>query len=117
MTYPARFAGLFLAAIITAPLWGATPAARAEVALERERLTLIARQLAHIDRQVDALQGIVLSHPPSGTRYHFDYARMRADLARVRGGVDSYLNPSRTQPREAGELIADYTREAHGDER
>jgi RAQPRD family integrative conjugative element protein len=116
MTFSARFAGPLLAATIAAPLLGAAPEAHADAALERERLALIARQLAHLDRQADELQGIALSLPPSNTRYRFDYSRLKSDLQRVRAGIDAYLSPSRTQPRDAGELIAGYIGEAREDE-
>jgi hypothetical protein len=61
MTFSAKFAGVLLAAISTAPFWGGTHAAHADVSIERERLALIDRKLAHIGRSVDELQGIVQS--------------------------------------------------------
>jgi len=95
------------------------PAQRSQqgvIAVERERLVLIGNQLAHIGQQVDAIGDIVRSYPPQNARYHFDYAQMKADIARVKAGIDAYLNPSRTQPRDVGELPAYYTREAREDE-
>jgi len=111
MTKTAKFTGALLVAIMTAPFWAGTHAAHADDAIERERLVRIERQLAHVERQLDETQGIVLSLPPGKSRYHFDYARMKTDLARVRAGVSAYLNPSRTQPRDPDALISDYTRE------
>ncbi|MCL1861879.1 MAG: raqprd family integrative conjugative element protein [Proteobacteria bacterium] len=104
----AKFAGVLLLALISAPIWIAS-SAQADEAPERERLTLITRQLAHIDRQINEVERIALSTPAG--RFHFDYSQLRTDLRRVQAGIHAYLNPSRTQPRDAGELPADYIRE------
>jgi RAQPRD family integrative conjugative element protein len=50
---------------------------------------------------------------PPETRYHFDYPRLYADLARIRAGIHDYLNPSRAQPRDLSPLPGDYRREAN----
>jgi len=47
----------------------------------------------------------------AGERYHFDYSRLLADLAQVRTGIQTYLAPSRAQPRDLTELSGDYRRE------
>lgn len=78
---------------------------------ERETLALIVNRLAHIGQQADATGRTVRSNPPQNTRYHFDYALFAADLRRMQAGIHAYLNPTRTQPRDVGELPADYTRE------
>ncbi|MBF3224681.1 RAQPRD family plasmid, partial [Pseudomonas aeruginosa] len=44
-------------------------------------------------------------------RYHFDYPRLLADLARVRAGIQFHLTPSRAQPRDPSELAGDYRTE------
>ena len=46
-----------------------------------------------------------------GERYHFDYPRLLADLARVRAGIQAHLTPSRAQPRDPSELAGDYRTE------
>ncbi|MEG7168371.1 RAQPRD family integrative conjugative element protein, partial [Pseudomonas aeruginosa] len=39
---------------------------------------------------------------------HFDHARLREDLQRVRAGIQDYLTPPRAQPRDSVELAGDY---------
>ncbi|MCL2590237.1 MAG: hypothetical protein FWD67_04975 [Betaproteobacteria bacterium] len=137
----ASSAGILPAASITALLWVCPPAHALDdsttveppvvvgrqpaqgsqqgvsaVERERESLALIVNRLAHIGREADAIGHIVRSSPPQLTRYHFDYARLQADLRRMQAGIHAYLNPTRTQPRDVGELPADYTREAGEDE-
>lgn len=77
--------------------------------IERERLTAVLRELDAIERLTRESE---LAAPTSGTRYHFDYARLRADLARVRAGIEDYLVPVRAQPRDPQALQGDYRREA-----
>lgn len=67
-------------------------------------------------RQLDALERTVAdsaAHAPiqPGERYHFDYPRLLADLARVRAGIQFHLTPSRAQPRDPSELAGDYRTE------
>jgi RAQPRD family integrative conjugative element protein len=54
--------------------------------------------------------------PQAGVRYHFDYARLRQDIERIRGGIRDYLAPKRAQPRDPTTLIGDYRRESEADE-
>jgi RAQPRD family integrative conjugative element protein len=77
--------------------------------IERERLTAILRELETIERLTSASESVA---PRQGTRYHFDYARLRADLARVKAGLEDYLSPPRAQPRDPQALQGDYRREA-----
>ncbi len=77
--------------------------------IERERLAAILREFDAIERLTRESESAA---PASGTRYHFDYARLRADLARVRAGVEDYLVPPRAQPRDLQALQANYRREA-----
>ncbi|UJB64369.1 RAQPRD family plasmid [Acidovorax sp. YS12] len=92
--------------LVTALLLGQSPMASAESPAQRQELAAALRQL-------DALERIVTdsaAHAPvqPGERYHFDYPRLLADLARVRAGIQSYLVPSRAQPRDPAELAGDY---------
>ncbi|MGH8269164.1 MAG: RAQPRD family integrative conjugative element protein [Steroidobacteraceae bacterium] len=97
-----------LAALLVAGL-SAIPAARAgDAAAERADLATIIRELNLIDRLALDAQAAA----PSDDRYHFDYARLEADLARVRGGINDYLTPPRAQPRDAIVLSGDYRRES-----
>jgi len=73
----------------------ATPAV-AEPDLERAQLAALIRQLEVLDHA--ARRSESLAHHAG--RYHFDYARLYADLARIREAIDQHLNPARAQPRE-----------------
>jgi RAQPRD family integrative conjugative element protein len=75
------------------------------------------RELAAVLRQIDLAERLArhseLTRPlPPEARYHFDYPRLYADLARVRAGIHDYLNPPRAQPRDPAQLPGDYRREA-----
>lgn len=78
----------------------------ADADLERAHLALLLRQLDVLDR----LAQDRADSAPSG-RYHFDFARLRHDIARMRTGIEEYLSPRRAQPRDPSELGADYRRE------
>ena len=54
--------------------------------------------------------------PQERARYHFDYARLRADLNRVRAGLQDYLVPQRAQPRDPVPLAGDYVRRDRADD-
>ncbi|MBV59826.1 MAG: raqprd family integrative conjugative element protein [Nevskiales bacterium] len=90
------------------------PAAAADDALEREQLAALVRQLDLIERLAEHTAHTA---PQTRARYHFDYARLRADLKRVRAGVQDYLVPQRAQPRDPAPLAADYVRRDRTDER
>ncbi|HNR82286.1 integrative conjugative element protein, RAQPRD family [Dyella jiangningensis] len=74
---------------------------------EREALAGLARQLDLLDRLA---AHAAATAPQERTRYHFDYARLREDVQRVRAGVQDYLVPQRAQPRDPVPLASDYTR-------
>ena len=74
---------------------------------EREMLAAVTRQLELLDRLAE--RGATTA-PQERARYHFDYARLRADLQRMRAGVRDYLVPQRAQPRDPVPLAGDYTR-------
>src|SRR5690606_34665480 len=57
------------------------------LAPEREQLGALARQL---DRLAEHAANTA---PQARARYHFDYARLRADLKRVRTGSQAFLGP------------------------
>lgn len=83
------------------------PAHAADEAPEREHLATVVRQLDLIDRFAEHAASIA---PQERARYHFDYARLRADLKRIRAGVQDYLVPQRAQPRDPVPLSGDYVR-------
>jgi len=74
---------------------------------EHARLAAALRQLDSIERLV-AQQAA--QQQDERARYHFDYARLTADLERVRAGIHDYLTPTRAQPRDPALLFGDYRR-------
>ena len=97
-----------LAVVLTVSFSALQPAAAADsLASEREHLAALARQLDLIDRLAEHAAHTA---PQERARYHFDYAQLRADLERVRAGLQDYLVPQRAQPRDPVPLAGDYTR-------
>ena len=87
------------------------PAMASDGALEREQLAALARQIELADRLANHLADQAASTAlPERARYRFDYARLRADLKRIRVGVQDYLVPQRAQPRDPVPLTGDYVR-------
>jgi len=85
-------------------------AAFADAAIQRQEPAAALRQLDGLERLVrhsEANTPVI-----AGERYHFDYPRLLADLAQVRTGIQTYLSPSRAQPRDLTELSGDYRNEA-----
>jgi len=95
---------LLLAAVLAVP-----PTAHADVPAQRQDLAAALRQLDALERFVAHSAAATPIVP--GDRYHFDYPRLLADLARVRTGIQSHLTPSRAQPRDIAELVGDYRSE------
>ncbi len=92
-------------AVLLAVSLSALQPAIADDTLEREQLAALARQLDLIDRLAEHAAN---SAPQERARYHFDHARLRKDLQRVRAGIQDYLTPPRAQPRDTVELSGDY---------
>ncbi|WP_175687279.1 RAQPRD family integrative conjugative element protein [Burkholderia multivorans] len=84
----------------------------ADNATEREQLAALTRQLELVDRLAEHAADV---SPQDRARYHFDYARLREDVKRVRTGVQDYLVPQRAQPRDPLPLAGDYTRDDETD--
>lgn len=84
------------------------PSSASDGELERAQLALLLRELNMLERIASEAQA---QSSTNGGRYRFDYARLSADLARVRAGVAHYLTPSRAQPRDPALLHGDYRRE------
>lgn len=82
---------------------GASLAASAE---ERAELSLILKQLDTIEFLAQRAEAS--SSVSADERYRFDYPRLTQDIQRIRQGVQGYLSPSRSQPRDPGELVGDY---------
>lgn len=103
MTLPPSV-GLLLALLVLGaafPCWAGAD----DATLEHARLAAALRHLDAIERLVT--QDVA---PPrnESARYHFDYARLGADLKLVRAGIRDYLTPPRAQPRDPIELLSDY---------
>lgn len=84
-------------------LW--QPAATANDAVKREQLVALVRQVDLIDRLVEHAANTA---PQERARYQFDYSRLHQDIERIRAGINDYLTPPRTQPRDPSELFGDY---------
>lgn len=102
-----------LALTLALALGSATPAAAGDTAPEHAQLAALVRQLDMIERTAQHSASLGRDER---ARYHFDYARLCADLKRIRAGVQDYLVPQRAQPRDPVPLAADYTRTSTGDE-
>ena len=102
-----------LALALTIALAGASPASAGDATAEHEQLAALASQLNLIDRLAEHAAN---SAPQERARYHFDYARLRADLKRVRAGLQDYLVPQRAQPRDPVPLAGDYVRRDRADD-
>jgi RAQPRD family integrative conjugative element protein len=78
--------------------------------------TLESADLAALLRQLDMAERIARNaetlSPNRPSRYHFDYARLHADIARIRTGIEDHLSPRRAQPRDPDALSGDYRRES-----
>ncbi|MCU7371065.1 RAQPRD family integrative conjugative element protein [Paucibacter sp. O1-1] len=96
---------------------GIAPAVAADApdnTAERDVLAAVVRQLDLLDRLAERAAAV---SPPERARYHFDHARLREDVKRVRAGVQDYLVPQRAQPRDPVSLTGDYTRARSTDEK
>ena len=102
-----------LALALTIALAGTSPASAGDATAEHEQLAALARQLDLIDRLAEHAAHTA---PQERTRYHFDYARLRADLMRVRAGLQDYLVPERAQPRDPVPLAGNYVRRDRADD-
>ncbi|ELF6204829.1 TPA: RAQPRD family integrative conjugative element protein [Pseudomonas putida] len=101
-----RSAFLLLMATLTA---GLSLPADADTLAQRQDIAAAARQLDALERLVAHSAANATATP--GERYHFDYTRLSADLARVRGGLQDFLTPPRAQPRDSAELAGQYRTE------
>ena len=103
-----------LAVLLAVSFSALQPAVAADgVAMEREQLTALARQLDLIDRLAEHAANTA---PQERARYHFDYVRLHADLQRVRAGLQDYLVPQRAQPRDPVPLAGDYVHRDRADD-
>lgn len=85
------------------------PVLAGDSATEHTQLAALIRQLDMLDRLAEHSERLPKQ---DASRYHFDYARLREDIERVRSGIRDYLTPQRAQPRDPTTLIGDYRQEA-----
>lgn len=85
------------------------PVVAADNTMENEQLAAIVRQFDMLDRLAEHSDNL---SEQDGSRYHFDYTRLREDIERIRSGIQDYLTPQRAQPRDPVELSGDYRRES-----
>jgi RAQPRD family integrative conjugative element protein len=97
------------AALLLVCLSTALPATAADDSNEKEHLAAVVRQLDLLDRL--ARQSAATASQERA-RYHFDYARLTADLQRMRAGINDYLTPQRAQPRDPAALQGDYRQDS-----
>ncbi|WP_438636504.1 RAQPRD family integrative conjugative element protein [Methyloversatilis discipulorum] len=96
-------------AVLAFLLLGSTPVIAADSSPEREHLAALSRQLDLLDRLAEYSASLPRQE---GSRYHFDYARLREDIERVRAGIRDYLTPQRAQPRDPVVLVGGYRQES-----
>ncbi|WP_285412616.1 RAQPRD family integrative conjugative element protein [Pseudomonas sp. lyk4-40-TSB-59a] len=75
------------------------------LAEENVRLSTLIRELNAIERIATAGDTVL---DLNTSRYHFNYTRLRADIHRVRSGIQQYLSPQRASPRDEVALHANY---------
>ncbi len=92
-----------LASALPLPAWADAP-------LQRQELAAALRQIQALEHLVETSAAATPIEPSQ--RYHFDYPRLLADLARVRAGLQDYLTPPRAQPRDPVELSGQYRLES-----
>lgn len=97
------------AVLLTMPLLALQPALAENYSPERAQLAALVRQLDMLDRLAEHSASLPRQE---ASRYHFDYARLREDVERVRSGIRDYLTPQRAQPRDPVTLIGDYRQES-----
>ena len=75
-------------------------------AYEQEQIHLIQQHFDVIEHLAARARTKVTTEP--NERFRFDYSRLIQDIQRIRQGMQSYLSPTRAQPRDPDELVGDY---------
>jgi len=97
-----------LAIALAAGLSVCLPTSASDSASETAHLAMLVRELDLLDREAQESAALPAAH---GGRYHFDYTRLHADIARMRAGIQDYLSPPRAQPRDPDSLSGWYRSE------
>ena len=85
---------------------GSVSAGHADPDQERAVLARVAHELRLLESLIQEAQG----YAQTGGRYRFQYAQLQGDVARVRLGIQDYLDGPRRAPREVEPLRGDYRR-------
>jgi RAQPRD family integrative conjugative element protein len=82
------------------------PTGNAASASEQTNVEVMTRQLNALEDTVR--RSAEIADEP-GKRFFLDYERLAGDIRRMRHGLESYLSPSRAQPRDPVEISGSYT--------
>jgi RAQPRD family integrative conjugative element protein len=67
------------------------------VANEKEELALVLKQLKQVKKSL--IKSEIVSGTEQSERYHFNYKAIQNDIDHVMHGIESYISPTRSQPR------------------
>ncbi|MJZ42551.1 hypothetical protein DS487_16940 [Salmonella enterica subsp. enterica] len=79
-------------------------------AAEKDELALALRQLDQVQSALERAKTVAAQNTDDD-RFFFDYGQATRDLITVRQGIETYLQPSRAQPRAPGALVGQYRKE------
>lgn len=77
---------------------------------EKDELALALRQLDQVQSALERAKILALQNTSDG-RFFFDYEQASRDLTTVRQGIETYLEPSRAQPRDNETIVGQYRKE------
>ncbi|MBD2799569.1 RAQPRD family integrative conjugative element protein [Xenorhabdus szentirmaii] len=80
-------------------------------AAEKDELASAKRLIEQVQMALERARIVAPADTEILSRYHFDYARIRADLNTIKAGIDHYLTPSRDQPDKPIPLSGHYRQE------
>jgi len=100
----ALFAQIMLTLSLSAALSTPVFADSVEGDREREALTRLAAEIAQLKPLIDDAQKLA----PADERIRFRYDTLRADLERIRAGIEEHVRAPRVIPRAVTPLAGDY---------
>lgn len=78
-------------------------------ASEKDELALIMRQLEQVQAGLDRAR--VIANQNQDARFYFDYQQAKRDIATMKQGISTYLEPSRAQPTTPAAVTGQYRTE------